>query len=1105
MNQSLNPLRRIRWGLLLAFLLSVVFSEAALAGGTTLKGTIKEIGTDYMYIGDYKVLLTDATLYYNKDYQAVTLDYFSVGMTVQALVVKEGDKYTAHKIIEYVRKTEDFSLSGKITGIGENHILVNGTKIMTADTTKFYDKDGNEVEKSYLTVGMYVKVKGSKTDDVKTASTITETETPSEPFTLTGIISAIGDAHIVVSGKKIVIDDNTKIYDAEGNLIGFSSLKTGMTVLITGNKTGDSYIAVTIKVKNAEQKQFELTGVLTDIRTDGITVGHTIIKVTTDTKVYDTEGNPIALSDLKTGWTVKVVGTRSGDTYTATTITVIRTSSEETYHYQGKVVSVSDVSVVVDKSAFTINADTKFYNSDGTVAALSDIKAGLSVTVYYKYVDGAMVAIKIIIAKSEQNRYCEYKGKITAITDSTITIGDKTFRLSSSAKFYKSDGTECELSDLQAGMNIVIKAEAIDGAWVVTYARITDLLDGDKITLYGVISDITDHSVIVCGKEFAIDGNTVIYLADGTTGTFADLAEGQYVEISAVVGSGNFTAIYVKIKNHDKGREENKYFSVKGAITALTETTVTIGDKVINFGEGTAIMFDFGLKVDASCLKVGLIVEVTGTVGENDVLTATKIIIKTGDCKAFVIVKDYITALTANTITAHGKVFTVTDATLIFDVNGNKIDINGLVTGNLAYICGMYNDDSVLTALYVKVYLAHDNQYVVTKGKIAELTETSVTVNDKAFTITVDTKIYKADGTAGTIADLATGTIVEIKGVYDADKNLIASIIKILPTCTRTGKVIALKGLVKEVGTDYIIINDKKIGVDAQTLFYLANGEATDISSITAGLLVSVKASYTSDTTLLALKVCILNQDECHYLELHGQITELGDNYLIVNNTKFYVSALTVYYDENDNPIAFGDLTTEMTVFVKAVFVNNGYLAVKVKKVIKDEIPGIIYRSSVTDIEEGLLYSDYDDYVTDEETTVEDINMNPLTLADLKVGMVVGVTADIVDGVRYARAVTVIEGRVSVDEDNGTLFNIATTPNPCTEKMAVTLSLGEESDVAISLYNSHGSLAAVIFEGKATAGVNSFSINAANYPSGMYYLAVTINGMQQIKKIEVIR
>ncbi|HRI27282.1 MAG TPA: T9SS type A sorting domain-containing protein [Chitinophagales bacterium] len=106
----------------------------------------------------------------------------------------------------------------------------------------------------------------------------------------------------------------------------------------------------------------------------------------------------------------------------------------------------------------------------------------------------------------------------------------------------------------------------------------------------------------------------------------------------------------------------------------------------------------------------------------------------------------------------------------------------------------------------------------------------------------------------------------------------------------------------------------------------------------------------------------------------------------------------------------------------------------------------------------------------------------------------------------YTKTLTINPVAVGID-DPSTLPNsaLAVYPNPITDNaLHVQYNLATAQNVMVSVFNLHGQLQEVLYNGTQNAGTvnQNLSINKANYPQGLYLLQVqTQNGEVQTQKV----
>ena len=93
-----------------------------------------------------------------------------------------------------------------------------------------------------------------------------------------------------------------------------------------------------------------------------------------------------------------------------------------------------------------------------------------------------------------------------------------------------------------------------------------------------------------------------------------------------------------------------------------------------------------------------------------------------------------------------------------------------------------------------------------------------------------------------------------------------------------------------------------------------------------------------------------------------------------------------------------------------------------------------------------------------------------------------------------------------IDIDSEILFGINSIyPNPFNPSTDINFSLSKESYVKLSVYNIRGQEVDVVFEGHQDSGVHSYTWNASNFASGIYYFNLKSDNNINIEKGMLIK
>jgi len=279
-----------------------------------------------------------------------------------------------------------------------------------------------------------------------------------------------------------------------------------------------------------------------------------------------------------------------------------------------------------------------------------------------------------------------------------------------------------------------------------------------------------------------------------------------------------------------------------------------------------------------------------------------------------------------------------------------------------------------------------DNSELEVKGAIESLGVDSLVVAGVTFFVDENTEVLNDDPIPFT--DLMAGDFVEVKARQQADSTWLATRIKIEDG--EDEDELNVTGPIEALGTDSLVVSGVVFFVDAETQILDNDNTLIDFGALMVGDLVEVEARLQADSTWLAKHVK-LEDGPGDEVQVTGEITDLTDASITVSDVTFLVTNVTLVLDNDNNPIAFSDLTMRMIVEVEADVLADGTLSARKIKV-EDrqddefEFTGTLEAISASDVTvAGTLF------MVDAGTVILDNNENVITLADLMVGMLVEV------------------------------------------------------------------------------------------------------------------
>jgi hypothetical protein len=275
--------------------------------------------------------------------------------------------------------------AGAIEAFGS--IFVNGVRFHTggADITM----DGVPVTEDKLRVGMMVDVEGTVNPDgvTGTAATVTFDDT------IQGLVETAvpADNSITVMGKRVFIDDLTKIDDSVGGVKTFDDLLPNTEVQISGALDDVGNLRAThIQLRNDGLS--EATGVLAGVGTSFTMAGLPNVTINTAGAAIDPPGATPAAGDL-----VEVKGAFSNGVFTASSVEIKNVpENEANFHFEGFVVSGNASGFVLQGSHLAKNLAVDTIDTTIFVGGnKADLVVGTKVEAQGKLVNGTLQASKV--------------------------------------------------------------------------------------------------------------------------------------------------------------------------------------------------------------------------------------------------------------------------------------------------------------------------------------------------------------------------------------------------------------------------------------------------------------------------------------------------------------------------------------------------------------------------------------------------------------------------------------------------------------------------------------------------------------------------------------
>lgn len=374
--------------------------------------------------------------------------------------------------------------------------------------------------------------------------------------------------------------------------------------------------------------------------------------------------------------------------------------------------------------------------------------------------------------------------------------------------------------------------------------------------------------------------------------------------------------------------------------------------------------------------EVPIVIQVQPGVGDTLIITG----------RLETVTKDYIS------LSGNNKIY-VDNRTLVIE-GSRTLSLSDLRPEWKVQVLAQRGNDNKLWARLIFVLERSTSYPIETKGYVASIADSVVTINNIAFTVVPNTKLLDDKGNPLTLAGFKVGMEVEAKGTRLANGVVIALRLKIEDEDS-SGHEIELTGQITALVDGerrYVVVNGTRFEVIANTEILGFDNEPIAFADLHVGELVEVKGRTRSNNVPLATRIEREDQNGGD-IEITGLITGLGDSTMTVNGLRFRIVPATIIRDEKDDFIAFSALRTGMTVEIHADILPGSLPVATLIKIKKQtppvfEIKGFIDQltdTSVTVV--GLTF------LVDSRTDVRDENNTKVPFSALRTGMLVEVKA----------------------------------------------------------------------------------------------------------------
>ncbi|MCH8031473.1 MAG: hypothetical protein IIB09_06620, partial [Bacteroidetes bacterium] len=189
---------------------------------------------------------------------------------------------------------------------------------------------------------------------------------------------------------------------------------------------------------------------------------------------------------------------------------------------RGVIEALGDQALTVGGLTFLVNEDTEIEGPDGEDLTFDDLDVGMLVEVEGEFEDGELVAEEIEVQDGDDGDEVEVEGFITALGDSTLTVGGLLFRVTPDTDIEGEHGADLEFEDLAVGDFTEVEGHFTSDDLVADEIEVESDQQA-RIEVEGFIEALGDHTLTVGSNDVA-EGDIIIIPA-GTPHYFSEIPE----------------------------------------------------------------------------------------------------------------------------------------------------------------------------------------------------------------------------------------------------------------------------------------------------------------------------------------------------------------------------------------------------------------------------------------------------------------------------------------------------------------------------------------------------------------------------------------------------
>ena len=338
----------------------------------SLIGRIDELSGQRFVLNGISIQVNDETVFLDPVGDEMEYDDLTVRMRVEVKAVALANGTLIARQVE--AKPRDRKLTGTVTEIDQDGMVIAGLEVTFDLSTLFYDSEDMSIDASDIRAGQTANVTMTLgTGGVPLATEVKLLARIEDEVILSGTVEAVLDDLIIVLGRRFQIIPNTQLLDASGNMTAVSSYSVGDVVRIRALLlAGDNLVALRVRALDGEAADIRVEGPIVTVNQSTLEVMGIFFFLDDDSQFFDLDRNEVAATDLAEGQTVAVIaeGQANG------TVVAQRVQVQNVSLTSGEVTGIEGDQFELFGNSYRVDNNTMVLGDNNEQLDLNDIQGG---------------------------------------------------------------------------------------------------------------------------------------------------------------------------------------------------------------------------------------------------------------------------------------------------------------------------------------------------------------------------------------------------------------------------------------------------------------------------------------------------------------------------------------------------------------------------------------------------------------------------------------------------------------------------------------------------------------------------------------------------------